>query len=101
MKEMASQLSKDVATNLFTNGFNQAADRLELIKNPETYLGGWNFLAVASVVDAELAEVREVLESLAWSSQYCWCPVPVKTETQPHSAICQRARALYDKLEVK
>jgi hypothetical protein len=101
---MASGLSKSVATSLFTNGFNQIADRLELIANPETYLGGWNFLAVASVIDNGLTEVRAVL-SLTASRRYpsdgyghCWCRKDLTDDNEPHSDFCTRARSLYDAL---
>lgn len=61
------------------------------------------------IADAELQEVRDVLEGLAirkdfGDGQPCWC---YKTQwdasprDDPHASSCQRARALSDRLEVK
>jgi hypothetical protein len=48
-------------------------------------------------VDAELQEVRSVLDSLRQSHD-CWC---VATWKGAHDGRCQRARALMEKLEVR
>jgi len=58
---------------------------------------------IPAVVDAELAEVREVLDGLrSMGSNGCWCVFPVQAQaTGKHTEPCQRARALYDKLKVE
>jgi hypothetical protein len=53
-----------------------------------------------AAVDAELQEVREVLESLAtFSRPLCWCPQG--TEAEPHTETCQRTGRLMSNLETK
>lgn len=49
---------------------------------------------------SELAEVREVLEGMRgfYGTADCWCD---SEDDAPHFEHCQRARALYEKLEVK
>lgn len=52
------------------------------------------------MIDAELAEVREVLEGLRTSpaeADPCWCN---GWWSEPHRERCQRARALYDRLRI-
>jgi hypothetical protein len=49
---------------------------------------------LTSAIDAELQEVREVLNSLR-QSRDCWC---VATWKGAHDGRCQRARALMEKL---
>jgi hypothetical protein len=50
--------------------------------------------------DAELAEVREVLEGIRgfYGTADCWCD---SEDDAPHFEHCQRARALYERLRVK
>ena len=53
-----------------------------------------------STVDAELAEVREVLEGIRgfYGTADCWCD---SEDDAPHFEHCQRARALYERLRIK
>lgn len=59
---------------------------------------------VQDTLDAELQEVREVLEGLR--DGLCWCGVDQPPDTIapavyiPHSDACQRARALMERLAV-
>lgn len=64
---------------------------------------------VEDTLDAELQEVREVLEGLAtkryasFTGQYCWCDVPgtaTRPEGDTHTEKCQRARQLAERLRV-
>jgi hypothetical protein len=57
---------------------------------------------LAGNVDAELAEVREVLDVTrrrASPDGPCWCKSYLPT--LGHTEDCQRARALYERLEIK
>jgi hypothetical protein len=59
--------------------------------------------AVAAI-DVELQEVRDVLRGLVVSFPYgecCWCALPPNAGSVDHTLDCERARALYEKLEVK
>jgi hypothetical protein len=48
--------------------------------------------------DAQLAEVREVLEGIRgfYGTADCWCD---SEDDAPHFEHCQRARALYERLK--
>lgn len=58
-------------------------------------------LRLASNVDTELAEVREVLGGLRYLDD-CWCTSHVEGDMprreDAHDRKCQRARSLYEKL---
>jgi hypothetical protein len=54
------------------------------------------------VIDAELQEVREVLRGLStYTTSPCYCARPPLSVDGEHEAVCQRARALMEKLEVR
>jgi hypothetical protein len=76
---------------------SELAQRLaEVARTPK--LNDWS--TVPARVDAELQEVREVLESLAtFSRPLCWCPQG--TEAEPHTEICRRTSKLMSKVETK
>lgn len=74
---MASELAKKIALAALTTDADQPSSEV--------------------AVDAELQEVRGVLDSLR-QSRDCWC---VATWKGTHDGRCQRARDLMEKLEVK
>jgi hypothetical protein len=69
----------------------------------QTYFNNTEGALLRDVIDAELSEVREVLDGLLvrqWSGNVpilCWCDGVGDDE---HSDACQRARALYEKLRI-
>jgi len=90
---MASILSEQIAHDLFTDGvLNQKARRLvlEIERDQLPHSSGWSESALASRVDLQLKEAREVLKDLLDLAERIG-----ETET------CQRARALYERLEMK
>lgn len=42
----AEQIAMEIATDLFTNGGGEKADRLVMIQHSETDIGGWSQRAV-------------------------------------------------------
>lgn len=52
---------------------------------------------IQDALDTELTEVRHVLRYLQ-RARDCWC---IAAWQGTHDALCQRARALYERLEVK
>lgn len=89
---MASKLSEQIAHDLFMDGnINRKAKRLVLESEGTKYPGsGWGEKPLADRVDIQLVKVREVLSDLLELAERVG-----ETET------CQRARALYSKLEIK
>jgi hypothetical protein len=65
-----------------------------------TGLEGADLLSLPKVVDAELQEVRDVLEGIRgfYGTNDCWCD---SEDNAPHYGHCQRARELMKRLEVK
>jgi hypothetical protein len=59
----------------------------------------WARQAAMSAIDAELQEVREVLEGLRFKDG-CWSRDCIHALGH-HRPVCERARALLSKLEVK
>ena len=55
------------------------------------------------VIDGEMQEVRGVLSLTAdrRSEQYghCWCRKDLTNDAEPHNDFCQRARALFARLQ--
>ena len=65
----------------------------------QTYFNNTEGALLRDVIDAELAEVREVLYGLRGRYvKNCWCDAGDDAE---HLLSCQRARALYERLEIK
>jgi len=54
---------------------------------------------VAGYADQQLEEVRAVLAELA-PREGCWCSKNLTDSSEPHSHVCARARALYERLQV-
>lgn len=104
---MASDLSKLIADDLFEDGaMKRSAKRLVLEMPGESFRGsGWSKLPLADRIDRALQEVREVLAGTRtdyYDDHPCWCQVEVRRGTDiQHTDICQRARALSERLEVK
>jgi hypothetical protein len=57
------------------------------------------------IIDAELQEVRAVLIQTADRNMPahgpCWCRKDLADNNEPQNSFCQRARALWVKLEIK
>ena len=76
---------------------SEFAKHLSKLADPDGY---YTRGSLPAELDAELAEVREVLDGLRY--QYvldCWCDA--EEEEDGHKVSCQRARALYERLEIK
>jgi len=100
---MASELAQALATRLFVDAFtSRPALRLVLETEDNKLEGaGWCRSAVADQADAELREVHEVLHGLGMHGNPkdklpCWCKSP---NPPRHEKWCNRARALYPKLQ--
>jgi hypothetical protein len=71
-----------------------------------SFIGGTalrDYVPRQRMIDAELQEVREVLALLSplrEEGKPCWCESAFR-KIGDHEIRCQRARALYSKLEVK
>ena len=89
---MASKLSEQIAHDLFMDGdINRKAKRLVLESEGTKYPGsGWGEKPLADRIDTQLVEIREVLNDLLELA-----------ERVGESETWQRARALYEKLEIR
>jgi hypothetical protein len=84
-----------LATSEMSHVIANAANRAQL-KHPAATMGD-----VARAIDAELVEVREVLDTTKRRSLPdgpCWCRTFMPT--LGHTEDCQRTRAIYDKLKL-
>ena len=83
---MASRIGNNIAANVAISLGRRVLDSDEIEK-------------CARGVDAELREVRDVLDGLRGRYvKNCWCSAGDDAE---HYVSCQRARALMEKLELK
>lgn len=63
----------------------------------DTYFQNSEGALLRTVIDAELQEVREVMDGLR-NADGCWCNDVQSSEA--HSEDCQRARTLMEKLRI-
>jgi hypothetical protein len=80
-----------------------AAELLEKIDQGDGMLVALETTEYEDLIDAELAEVREVLRGLVVSfpsGECCWCALPPNAGSPDHTLDCERARALYSKLRI-
>ena len=83
-----------------------AAELLEKIDQGDGMLVALEITEYEGLIDAELAEVREVLESfgckvLSGSKGLCFGAFGSSCDDTNHAERCQRARTLYEKLIVR